>query len=305
MTPSHGLPLLLALIGASACRGDRGAPAPAPSSEAPVAPDPPPVTTAPPACLHRRPFADSDKPLVLPAPFHVFSPCDLVSALLGHEQAAGEKVRVDHVRRWDVHGRTLLAALYYRGEDAEPKLLCDTCRVAVQLGIVERRGAALARAAEARDPWRPGPEEQGTFNGRASFDAEIPFDATETLLAVATPWTTVAAGTRTRLTLYRLAEHEAKVVFEQNVDWLVKGRGAGDDDEVVSAVTTAPRPDGVNDLVLKTTEVRCHYDEASFEPAPICGPRQPMGTERWRFAEAAYERVAGKAAPPPRVLRGR
>ena len=303
ISPEHGLPLLFAMLAAGACRGDKPAPAPAPTTAVSAAPLPSataPSTVAPP-CHHRRPFSDSDKPLVLPPPFAAFTPCDVVKAILGQDPAAGDKVRIDHVRRWDVHGRTLLAALYYRGGDAEGKILRDTCRVTVHLGVVERRGDTLVRAARAGDPGQPGSDAGAMYGGRADFDAEIPFDATEALLAVRTPWTTPASGTRTRLTLYRLVNDEARAVFDENVGYHVDGTDSEDDHQVTSTITAAPRPDGANDLSLKVTERRCHYDQGSLPPTPICRPPKSLGTERWRFGGAVYERASGKPAPPPRA----
>jgi len=309
MPTSHGLPLLLALLAATACRDAHhdapDAAALAPISVASAAPAPSSSAAEAPACEHRRPFQDGDKPLVLPAPFDAFTPCDLLKALLGHDPAPGDRARVDRVRRWDVHGRALLAVLYYRGEDAAGKPLCDTCRVAVHIGVVERRGAALALAGRASDPWHAGADDRAPFNGRADFGAEVPFDATETMLAVETPWSAGASGGRTVLSLYRFVGDEAKIVFEDSVRALVADKGAGDEDDVVFSVTTAPRPDGANDIVLKPTEKRCHYDYGSFDPKPICQPLKHPATLRWRFDDAVYKRVEGKAAPPPRVVRRR
>ncbi len=305
MSLPRGSLLALALITASACRGDRHAPAPAPTEAASAAaadPDPAALAPAPPRCDHRRPFADSDKPLVLPAPFAVFDPCDVRSPILEHDHEAGGKVRVDRVRRWDSGGRTLLAALYYRGEDAEGKVLCDTCRVAAHLAILERRGASLVVAAGARDTWRPAEDAAAHFNGRADFGPELDFGGGEALLAVKTPWSSGAPGTWTNLSLYRLAGAEAPIVLEYRVDWWASGKDIEDDDEVVSTFRAEPRAGGPSDVVLQTTELRCREDYASLDHTPICRTPKPVGTERWRFADGGYRRVEGKPAPMPGVL---
>ncbi len=307
MATSHGLPLLLALLAAPACRDAHRDPhgdaprdsAQAPSSVASAVPAPSSSAADTPSCEHRRPFGDGDKPLVLPAPFDGFTPCDLLRALLGHDPGPGDRARVDWVRRWDVHGRALLAALYYRGEDAAGRALCDTCRVTPHFGVVERRGATLALVGRTSDPWHAGADDRAPFNGRADFVAEVPFDATETMLAVETPWSAGASGARTVLTLYRLVGNEAKIVFEESVRAVVADEGAGGEDEVVFSVTTAPRPDGANDILLKPTQKHCHYDYGSFDPKPMCGRAKNLATERWRVDDAAYKRIEGKAVPPP------
>ncbi len=304
---SPGSALVAALLVAIGCRGEHGSSssAPTPTERASSAPAPSVEVAEAPGCHHRRPFGDSDKPLILPAPFNGFTPCDVVKALRARDPAAKGPVRIDRVRRWATGDRKLLAALYYRGEDAEPQTLCDKCRVTVHLALVEIRDGSVVPAAAAPDPTPLGPDVHALYGGRADFDAEVPFDGTETLLAVKTPWSSGAPGTQTNLALYRLLGDTLRIVFEQNVDWLASGKGLGDDDEVASALVTAPRAGGFNDLVLTTTEVRCHLDEGSYEPVPICGQAQPLGTERWRFDDAAYQRVEGKPAPLPRLLHER
>jgi hypothetical protein len=301
MNLPRGFLLGLAMVTTSACRPGSPAPAPAPTDAASADPvvAPPP---APPRCNHRRPFADSDKALVLPAPFDTFEPCDVRSRILEQDHTTGGNVRIDRVHRWDIGGRTLLAALYYRGEDAEGKLLCDTCRVTAHLAILERRGASLALAATAHDTWQPAADASAHFNGRADFGPELAFDGGETLLALKTPWSGGAPGTWTNLTLYRLVGDRMEIVLEYEVDWWASGRGTEDDDEVVSAITAEPRPSGPSDVVFKTTELRCREDYASLDPRPICRAPKQVGTERWRFVDGSYHRIEGKPAPMPGVL---
>jgi hypothetical protein len=305
MPTSHGLPLLLALLAATACKAAQRDPhgdapsdsAQAPSAVASAAPAPPSSAADAPACEHRRPFADGDKPLVLPAPFADFTPCDLLKAFLGHEPAPADRARVDRVRRWDVHGRALLAALYYRNEDAAGRALCDTCRVTPHLGIVERRGAALALVGRMSDPWHPAADDRAPFHGRADFVAELPFDATEAMLAVETPWSAGASGdARTVLSLYRLVDDEAKMVFEESVRAVVADKGAGDEDEVVFSVTTAPRPDGANDILLKPTQKHCHFDYGSFDPKPMCGRPKTLQEDRGKDRAGTVAAAAGGAS---------
>ena len=299
-----GLPrsLLLALaMVTSACRSESRAPGPAPTELAPADPVVAP-RSVPPVCNHRRPFSDSDKPLVLPPPFDVFEPCDARSTILEHDHEAAGNLHIDRVHRWDTGGRTLLAALYYRAEDAEGKLLCETCRVAAHLAVLERRGASLVLVAGAHDTWQPAADASVHFNGRADFGAELPFAAGEVLLAVRTPWSSGAPGTWTNLTLYRLAGEDVPIVLEYRVDLSASGKGIEDDDEIMSRIVTEPRASSPNDVVFTTTELRCREDYASLDPAPICRPPKRLGTERWRFEDGRYHRIEGKPAPLPGVL---
>ena len=310
LPPSRALAALL-FFSMLACSCRRDEPRGTPSIE----PVPGPIPAAStidaglpaPLCNHRRPFGE-DASLALSPPFDALTPCDALAAVFAdHDRAAessraaGGKVRIDHAQRWDTAGRTLLALVYYAGGDAEVELVAGQVRVAAHLAVVERQGAALALVARGKDPWQPNAE--ALFNGRAELDPAVwPFDRTDTLLALRTPWSTGMPGVWTNLSLYRLDGATLDPVLEYGVEWSASGMGAEDDELVASTLAFEPRPGGPNDVRMKTTEARCRYDLSAPDLTRVCDAAQPVGAERWRFDGKKYRRIEGKAAPLPRVL---
>lgn len=265
-------------------------------------------------CPHRRPFAGLDEasaPFALPEPFARFTPCDALAAVFADYDSAAETsasaggvVRIDRARRWAQGGRELLAVLYYVGDDATADFICGQCRVRSHLALIEVRGAALALVATAA-PWHPADEIAALFNGQAEFEpAEYALNEQESLLGVRVPWSTGMPGTWINLTLFHLQGGALTKVFGYGVDWYANGMGV-DDERVASALSTAPGPKGSNDLVVHTTEERCHLDPPGPDPAAFsrsCTPPRRVGTERWRFDGKAFRRIEGRPAPLPRIL---
>lgn len=288
-----------------------GAPAVASISPAPSVAQPATASPAPLApCAHRRPFSEKE-PLVLPEPFAAFDACDVLGAITADYDRATEKsaslggtVRIDGVRRWDTRGRSLLAVTFYQGQDAEAEFICGQCRVWPGIAVVERRGPRLALVGKRLDLWHPTPDVIALFDGRAELDpTRYPFDEDEELLGVRVPWSTGMPGTWRQLALVRLDGETPTIVFEQQVNWSASGMGTEDDDEVDSRVSVEPRPDGPNDIVLVTTELRCRQDTSGAQPKVKCKAPQKLGKQRWRFDGAAYRRIEGQAPPLPKVLK--
>ncbi|MCU0683342.1 MAG: hypothetical protein MUF34_14075 [Polyangiaceae bacterium] len=319
----------LVLAGALGCRSEPQVapatkPAPSPSTAAPTPPfaDQPRspaaagIGSAEPLrrpCAHRPPFEELDEapPLApkLPEPFARFTPCDALAAIFADYDAATETtaaaggvVRIDRARRWGQGTRDLLAVLYYQGADATAGFVCGQCRVRAQLALLESRGDALTLVATGT-PWHPGDDITALFDGRADFDsAEYTLGGGETLLGLRARWSTGMPGTWTNLTLYRLEGQTLTSVFSYGVEWFANGMGE-DHERIASALSMVPRAGGASDLVLRTTRERCHFDPAAVGPVSlVCGPRRPVGAERWRLDGKAYRRIEGRPAPLPSLL---
>lgn len=250
---------------------------------------------------------------LLPAPFDPFTACDVLGVIFsdynrldGTSAQAQGPVRIDHVRRWDVKGRTLLAATYYNGEAAVDEFICGMCRVEANLAILEQRGSSLVVIASVSTPWHPEKNIQALFDGRAEFD-EATYDVgeNESLLGIRTRWSIGMMGYWDQLELFRFDGEKVSKVFEEQVDWVAGGAmfGAADDDEVVSRVTPVARARGLANLQRTTGERRCRLDTSGDALSTVCDPPKPLSPSRFRFDGKQYRRIEGRAPPMPGITR--
>ena len=243
-----------------------------------------------------------------PSPFERFTTCDVVEAIFPdfdrttQRSTAVGPVRVEALRRWDAGGRSLLAAIYYTGEQAEMPFLCGSCRVTPHLGVVERNGNSLVLVGKPAQPWHPAEEDEAVFDGQAQFDTSEFAIAGETVIPVLVSWSNGMMGAYQNLTLYRLVSNGLVPVFEYRVRWQANGMGTEDDEEVRSTVTVEPHANGPADLMVSTVDVRCKPSEGNPEVRKCAAPRK-VGAERWRLEGDAYRRIEGREAPMPGVLR--